>query len=65
MKKLFSGTNNRLMKTMMITLSVLLLVFILVIIIASCSNRKLSYEKIEKKMRDAAISYCEDNQDYQ
>lgn len=53
--------DDRLKKTMIISLAVIFLIFVVVLIIGLIKNRNLSYSKVEDKMKEAAMAYYEDN----
>lgn len=49
--------DKRMLYMMSIGLGIIVLIIIIIVIIASVSGKSLSYEKIEDKMKDAAMSY--------
>lgn len=53
--------DNRLKKTMVMSVTIISAIFIIVIIIALINNKTLSYSKLEEKIKNAAIKYYNDN----
>lgn len=56
----FTGLNKKLITYLIIAIGGLILLFIILGIISSIKGNRLSFDRVESKMKDAAISYYKD-----
>lgn len=60
-KEMFSGTNKKLMMYLVVAVGFIVVLFIFMGISKAISGSRLSYDNVELKLKDAAISYYKDH----
>ena len=60
---MFSGLNKKLMTYLIVAVGAVVLIFVVIGIIGVFKGNRLSFEKVEQKLKSAAVSYYEDHKE--